>query len=45
MVHGSFQARSQIKATAASLPTDSYSNVGSEPHLRSTPQLTATWDP
>ena len=38
--YGSSQARGQIWATAVSLH-HSHSNVGSEPHLRPTPQLTA----
>ena len=40
------QARGQIRAIAASLcHSHSHSNAGSEPHLRPTPQLTATPDP
>ena len=42
--HGGSQARGLIKAVAASL-CQSHSNVGSEPCLRPTPQLTATPDP
>ena len=41
--HGSFQARGRIGAIAASLHHSH--NAGSEPHLRPTPQLTATLDP
>ena len=44
VAYGSSQARGQIGATAAGLHF-SHSNVGSEPHLRPTPQLTATPDP
>ena len=39
--NGSFQARGQIGAAAASLH-HSHSNVGSKPHLHPTPQLMAT---
>ena len=42
--YGSSQARGWIWAVAASLH-HSHSNTRSEPHLRLTPQLTATWDP
>ena len=42
MAYGGSQARSRIRAVAAGL---SHSNVGSEPCLRPTPQLTATLDP
>ena len=42
--YGSSQARGPIGAVAAGL-RHSHSNVGSEPHLRPTPQLTATPDP
>ena len=42
--HGGSQARGLIGAVAASL-CQSHSNVGSEMHLRPTPQLTATLDP
>ena len=42
--YGGSQARGLIGAVAASLH-QSHSNVGSEPHLRPTPQLTATPDP
>ena len=42
--HGGSQARGLIGAVAASL-CQSYSNAGSEPRLRPTPQLTATPDP
>ena len=42
--HGSSQARGLIEATAAGLHC-SYSNSGSEPCLRPTPQHTATPDP
>ena len=41
--YGSSQARGQIRAITVSL-RHSYSNSGSEPHLQSTPQLTATPD-
>ena len=44
MAYGDSQARGQVGAVAASLH-HSHSNVGSEPHLRPTPQLTATPDP
>ena len=40
--YGDAQARGLIRAAAAGLP---HSKVGSEPHLQSTPQLTATPDP
>ena len=36
------QARDRNRAVAASL---CHSNAGSEPHLQTTPQLTATLDP
>ena len=42
--YGGSQARGQIRAVAAGL-CQSYSNVGSEPCLQPTPQLTATPDP
>ena len=42
--HGGSQARGLIGAPAASLH-HSHSNVGSEPHLRATPQLMAMPDP
>ena len=42
--YGSSQARGLIGAVAASL-RQSHSNVGSEPHLQPTPQLTAMLDP
>ena len=42
--YGGSQARGQIGATAVSL-CHSHSNVGSEPSLRPTPQLTAMPDP
>jgi len=42
--YGGSQARDLIGAVAASL-CQGHSNVGSEPHLRPTPQLTATPDP
>ena len=42
--YGGSQARGLIGAVAASL-RQSHSNVASKPHLRSTPQLTATPDP
>ena len=41
---GNSQARGRIKVTDGSL-CHSHSNSGSEPHLPSTPQLTATPDP
>ena len=41
---GSFQARGQMGATAASLH-DSHSNTGSKPYLQHTPQLMAMPDP
>ena len=40
--YGSSQARGKIRATAAS---PGHSNAGSEPHLQTTPQLTAAPDP
>ena len=42
--YGGSQARSLIGAVAAGL-RQSHSNVGSEPRLQPTPQLTATTDP
>ena len=42
--YGGSQARDPIGAVAAGL-RQSHSNGGSEPHLPSTPQLTATPDP
>ena len=42
--YGSFQARGQIEAIAASLHHNR-SNTGSEPHLQPTSQLTTTLDP
>ena len=42
--YGSSQARGPIGAVAAGLH-QSHSNVGSEPSLQPTPQLTATLDP
>ena len=42
--YGGSQARGRIGTTAAGLH-HSHSNAGSEPHLRPTPQLTATPDP
>ena len=42
--YGGSQARGPIRAIAAGLH-QSHSNSGSEPHLRPTPQLTATPDP
>ena len=42
--HGGSQARGQIKALATGL-RQSHSNLGSEPRLQPTPQLTATLDP
>ena len=44
MAYGGSQTRGPIGAVAASL-RQSHSNSGSEPHLRPTPQLTATPDP
>ena len=44
MAYGDSQARGIIRAVAAGLH-HSYSNTGSEPHLRPTPQLTATPNP
>ena len=44
MAYGISQARGQIRATAAGLH-HIHSNVGSEPCLQPTPQLTATSDP
>ena len=43
MAYGSAQAMGQIRAAAASLH-HSYSNVGSKPHLQSTPEPTAMPD-
>ena len=43
VVYGGSQARGRIGVVAASLH-QSHSNVGSEPYLRPTPQLTATPD-
>ena len=42
--YGGSQARSRIRAVATSLH-QRHSNVGSEPRLRPTPQLTVTLDP
>ena len=42
--YGGSQARGRIGAVAAVL-RQSHSNLGSEPHLQPTPQLTATPDP
>ena len=44
MAYGRSQARGRIRATAAGLH-HRHSNAGSEPHVRPTPQLTATPDP
>ena len=44
MAYGGSKAMGQIRAEAAGLH-HSHSNIGSEPHLRPTPQLTATLDP
>ena len=44
MAYGGSQASDGIGATAAD-PGHSYSNVGSKPHLRTTPQLKAIPDP
>ena len=44
MAYGSSQARDRVGAVAASVH-HSHSNTRSEPHLRPTPQLTATPDP
>ena len=43
VAHGGYQARGLIVATA--LAYSSHSNARSEPHLRPTPQFTATPDP
>ena len=42
--YGNYQAGGQIRAIPAGL-CHSHSNVGSEPHLRPIPQLTAMPDP
>ena len=42
--YGNSQAKGRIGTTVAGL-RHSYSNVGSKPHLRSAPQLTAAPDP
>ena len=44
MAYGGSQARGPIGAVAASL-YHSHSKARSEPHLQTTPQLTATLDP
>ena len=44
VAYGGSQARSLIGAVATSL-RQSHSNIGSEPHLRPTLQLTAMMDP
>ena len=44
MAYGGSQARGQIGAVATGL-RQSHSNVGSEPRLQPTPELTATPDP
>ena len=44
MAHGGSQASGRIRAVATGL-SHSYSNVGSEPRLQPTPQLTAMPDP
>ena len=44
VAHGGSQARGLIGAIAAGLH-HSHSHAGSEPHLRPTPQLTATLGP
>ena len=44
VANGRSQARGRIGATAASL-RHGHSNMGSEPHLRPTLQLTAMLDP
>jgi len=44
VAYGGSQARGLIRAVAINL-RHSHSNSGSEPHLRPTPQLTATPDP
>ena len=44
VAYGGSQARGLIRAVAAGL-RQSHSSVGSEPHLRPTPQLMATPDP
>ena len=43
VAYGGSQARGLIGAVAAGL-RQSHSNMGSEPHLQPTPQLTATLD-
>ena len=42
--YGGSQARGPVRAIAAGL-CQSHSNMGSEPHLKPTPQLTAMPDP
>ena len=44
MAYGGSQARDLIRSVAARL-SQSHSSAGSEPRLRSTPQLTATPNP
>ena len=44
MAYGGSQARGQIRAIVTGLH-HSHRNVGSEPHLRPTPQLMANPDP
>ena len=44
MAYGSSQARDRIGAVAAGL-RHRHSNLGSEPRLQPTPQLTETLDP
>ena len=44
MAYGGSQARGLIRAVATGL-RQRHSNVGSEPHLQPTPQLTAMPDP
>ena len=44
VAYGGFQPRGLIRDVATGL-RQSHSNSGSEPHLRPTPQLTATPDP
>ena len=42
--YGGSQAKGPIRPTAAGLH-HSHSNMGSEPHLQTSPELTATLDP
>ena len=43
VAYASSQARGQMRAAAASLDHNSHSNLGSEPPLEPTSQLTANW--